>query len=967
MPHPTSQRILKYALHLTCLLASLLSSTLALAQPVTITLNPDLDNTLYQDDNGNFSNARGTSIVAGRTGYDPVRRAAIRFNLSTIPAGSTIQEAVVTLRLTRARSGSYPVSFHKALASWGEGTSQDNGQGGQGVFSTPGDATWIHRFYPSTLWTLPGGDFVPAVSATKSIAATLGPYQWSGNGLVADLQAWLDAPATNFGWILRGDETQLTTARRFASRESSNPPTLAITYLPPAVVQGACCMPGGMCMTATPMDCSMMGGTYQGNNTPCSPDPCMVMTGACCLPTGQCLTASDSDCMMQGGTYQGNGSMCSMVSCPIALTPFVDQLPIPPIAQPATGTPGGAAHYNLFITEQFQQLHRDLPETRVWGYQGTYPGPTIEARRGEVITVDWINNIREAESGILRTEHPLVVDTCLHGPDMTGNVPVTVTHLHGGKVDSASDGQPELTFAPGQSALTYTYPNDQPASTIWYHDHALGITRLNVYMGLAGFYLIRDDQEEALNIPRGNYEIPLLIQDRSFNPDGSLRYPDMWMEHFFGDFILVNGKVWPFTSVDRGKYRFRLLNGSGSRTYTLALSNAATLWQIGTDSSLLAAPVPLTTLTLQPGERADVIIDFAPYAPGTEIVLTNAAPSPFPGGGMGPDIPNVMKFIVGVAQGDTDPLPATLVPFTPIPVSEAVMQRNFELRRMNMSSCPEHMGGMWMINGLHWDVITERPVLGETEIWAWINRSAMSHPMHMHLVSFNVLDRQAFILQGGEPVPTGPVFPPEPNEIGWKDTVNCPPNMITRVISRFEDYPGRFAYHCHILEHEDHEMMRQFETCWPPIFNQGPDSTQGCLGQSVELTIAATAANPVYKWQRDGQPLADGPTPFGSTISGTSTPTLTITNLAYEDAGLYTCLITDDCAARTSPTAQLTVENCICFADFNQDGGIDGQDIEAFFLTWETGDPAADVNQDGGVDGQDVEAFFIVWEQGGCE
>lgn len=600
-----------------------------------------------------------------------------------------------------------------------------------------------------------------------------------------------------------------------------------------------------------------------------------AQTGACCLPTGLCVQVTAADCAVQGGTYQGDATSCAEAFCPIILTPFVDELPRPAIAQPVTGAPGAAAHYEIEAREIFQTLHRDLPPTRVWGYAGMYPGPTIEARTNEPVTVIWKNQLRVHETQQLRAEHVLSVDECLHGPDVRGRVPAIVTHLHGGHIPSDSDGFPDDAFPPGQESHVYSYPNIQPAATIWYHDHALGITRLNVTMGLAGFYLIRDDAEDALNLPAGEYEIPLAIQDRSFNPDGSLRYDEMWMEHFFGDFVLVNGKVWPYLNVDKGKYRFRVLNGSGARTYRLALSNNATFWQIATDNGLMAAPVPLTQLTLQPGERADIVIDFAPYVAGTEIVLRNSAPAPFPNGNPLSVVPNVMKFVVGADSGYVDPLPATLVPFEPIPEAESVINRQLVLRRAPVTSdCPQHATGMWMINDLMWDDITEYPVQGTTEIWSWVNRSGIAHPMHMHLVSFQILDRQSFFMNGNTVVPTGSRVPAAANEIGWKDTVQATPNQITRVIARFNSpFLGRFPYHCHILEHEDHEMMRQFEVISP-------------------------------------------------------------------------------CPA--------------CAADYDQDGGITGGDIAAFFADWEAGAQCADVDSDGGVTGGDLGFFFSVFEQGGC-
>jgi len=393
-----------------------------------------------------------------------------------------------------------------------------------------------------------------------------------------------------------------------------------------------------------------------------------------------------------------------------------------------------------------------------------------------------------------------------------------VTHLHGGHVPAAFDGFPEDNYDPGQS-LSFTYPNNQVPGTLWYHDHALGITRLNVYMGLAGFYLIRDAAEQALGLPAGVYEIPLALQDRSFHPDGTLDYPADIQEVFFGDFNLVNGKVWPYLDVKQGKYRFRVLNGSNSRTYRLSLDRLdqpgttdLPFVQIGTDGALIEVPLTVDTITLAPAERADVIVDFAGLPAGTEVVLTNDAPAPFPGSpGVGV-VPDVMKFVVGVESGFTGAVPATLRTVETLDEADSVRTRDFTLEKFS-DAC----GGVWEINALTWNDVTEYPQLGTTEVWRFINSSPVMHPMHMHLVLFQVLDREP--IGGGTPVP------PDPTEVGWKDTVRADPGMITRVIARFEDYAGKFVYHCHILEHEDHDMMRQFWSV-PPI-------AAGLLGDAV--------------------------------------------------------------------------------------------------------------------------------------
>jgi spore coat protein A len=515
------------------------------------------------------------------------------------------------------------------------------------------------------------------------------------------------------------------------------------------------------------------------------------------------------------------------------LTPYLDPLPIPALATPTSGTAGGTASYTMAIREISQQLHSQLPATRVWGYGSgatgaTYPGPTLLASTDNPVTVTWVNDLRDA-LGNLRTNHYLPVDLCMKGPDMEGATARVVTHLHGGHVPSAVDGYPEATLLPGEQT-TYVYPNHQAAGTLWYHDHAMGITRLNVIMGLAGFYLLKDPTENALTLPTGQFEIGMAIQDRSFNPDGTLKYPSMWMEHWFGDKILVNGKVWPYLNVKKGKYRFHMLNGSTSRVYTLSLSNGLGFWVIGTELGLLPQPFYRTSVTITPGERIDVVIDFQGLASGTEIILQNSAPAPYPGSpGVGV-IPNVMKFVVVQGGGAfTSPLPTTLRTVTPIPENEAARTRTLELYKV-----PDDCTGQrWSINGLRFSDITEYPQMGSTEIWTWVNRSGFVHPMHMHLVQFQVLDRQPFVLVDGNIQTTGPRVPPDSSEAGWKDTTPVRPLEMVRVICRFEDYMGKYPYHCHILEHEEHEMMRQFQVVAPTAVMPGATSSDVQLAQNI--------------------------------------------------------------------------------------------------------------------------------------
>ncbi len=784
-----------------------------------IELQANKDNTLYESSTGNLSNGDGDYFFAGRNDLssDSKRRGLIAFDIaSNIPPGSTIHNVTLTLYMSRSK-GSKPhtVGVHTALSDWGESTSHAGGKEGAGGNAATGDATWIHTFYDTQSWTTPGGDYAPTPSATVSVGNYV-HYNWSSLELVADVDMWVNDPSSNFGWVLVGDETDNTTAKRFNSRTSADVslrPKLTIDYTP-APNTGASCFPDGSCSVLTESECISQGGAYQGDGTNCSPNPCVLLIGACCFDDGTCSEVDEADCLTLNGAYQGDGSTCLADLCPVILTRFLDALPIPGPAQPVTGVVGGEATYQIDMTQFEQQLHTDLPPTTVWGYAGSYPGPTIEATRDLPVTVEWINDLRDS-GGSPRVDHYLPVDTCLHGPDSLGDAPRTVVHLHGGHVPHEADGYPEDTFLPGESA-TYIYPNNQLPATLWYHDHAMGITRLNVMMGLAGFYMLRDQVEIDLNLPSGVNEIPLVIQDRTFRADGSFVYPEQWQDQFFGDTLLVNGKVWPYLQVKQGKYRFRVLNGSNSRSYTLSLSTGDTFQWIGTDGGLLEAPVDITEITLTPGERADVVMDFAGYSVGQEILLSNSAPAPFPGDpGVGV-IADVMKFIVQNQAGHTAALPATLRPIERLLEADAVEVREFELRK---SSYP-CTGTIWLINGKRWTEITEFPMLDSTEVWSFVNRSGMVHPMHMHLVMFQVLDTQDFDVINGEVSPIGSPVPPAPSESGWKDTVPVYPNQIVRVIAHFEGYPGLFPYHCHILEHEDHEMMRQFQVMIPGDINR---------------------------------------------------------------------------------------------------------------------------------------------------
>jgi spore coat protein A len=590
-----------------------------------------------------------------------------------------------------------------------------------------------------------------------------------------------------------------------------------------------------------------------------------------------------------------------------------------------------------------------FPPTTVWSYGSidhpntfNYPAFTIEATNGRRLQVDWINELVDANGNFL--PHLLkatngvdtVVDQTLHwanppggrnGRDTRGmdpapyNGPVPiVTHVHGAHTFEQSDGYPEawylpaagnipgpyantgtyfdlfnkkykLGWAPGMA--TFSYPNTQRDTTLWYHDHTLGMTRLNVYAGPAGFYLIRGGDAVGGTLPgpapdvntdpiNGQvYEIPIVIQDRSFNADGSLFYPDsrtffdgfagpyipdtdvppIWQPEFFGNMMVVNGRTWPYLEVERRRYRFRFLNGCNSRFLVLKMTRSprgnnanfntpeGTFWQIGADGGFLPnSAVPLDTLLMGPAERADVIIDFADFNVGDHVIVVNDGPdAPF--GGISLDdlsdhasTGQVMKFIV-TAGPATDPAthPANLVlpaitdlvpnaPARPVSLNEemsAVVDAAGNLFPPAGPGNPNDPAGPTAAllgtyaggypTPLHWmDAVTENPAVGSTETWEIYNFTADAHPIHVHLVQFQVVDRQGLTNLDAEgiaqppSVPTGSPRDPEDWETGFKDTVIAYPGEVTRIKARF-DIAGRYVWHCHIVEHEDNEMMRPYD------------------------------------------------------------------------------------------------------------------------------------------------------------
>jgi spore coat protein A len=783
-----------------------------------ITITPDRDNTMFSED-VTLSNGAGDHFFTGQTNAVGVnRRALIRFDIaSAIPPGSVITDVQMTLYMSRSKNSFDPVSIHRLTTDWGEGASHAGGEEGAGATALDNDATWDYTFYntanppASPAWISPGGDYIALDSATITVGDVMQYYTWGSTvDMVADTQSWLDGPSTNFGWIIISDETTRRTAARFDSRTNSTVaqrPALQITFTPPAGT-GACCFADGNCSVLSMIDCTTAGGTYQGDGISCTPNPCPQPDGACCFDDASCIDTDEATCLSMGGNFQGPGSTCATTDCPLILEKYVDLMPLPPIAVPTSGTIGGTATYDIDIIQTTQQLHRDLAPTTLWTYEGVFPGPTIVARKDNPVTVTFNNELRD-EFGVYRTDHLLDVDLCAHGAE---DVAKTIVHLHGGHVPADVDGYPEDTVLPGNS-FTYTYPNyNQDSALIWYHCHALGITRLNVYAGLAGGYIVRDANEDALSLPTGEFEVPLIIQDRTLNPDGSLSYPSASQETFFGELMLVNGMVWPHYNVKQAKYRFRTLNGCNSRVLTLSFGGLP-FDVISSEGGFLNAPVTRTVITLGGAERADLLVDFSSLPPGTEVFLTNAAQAPYPNGNPANALPEVMKFIVIADTGPTPVTPVVLNNITPLQELDADRSRNFILRKIpdphGTPGCPTQL---WAIHDLLWDDITEIMTMGDMEVWEFDNLSGMMHPMHMHLVFFQVLDKTPLDGAGN---PIGPPVAPDALEAGWKDTVRVNPNERVRVIARFDDYTGLYPYHCHILEHEDHEMMRQFQVDRP--------------------------------------------------------------------------------------------------------------------------------------------------------
>lgn len=585
-----------------------------------------------------------------------------------------------------------------------------------------------------------------------------------------------------------------------------------------------------------------------------------------------------------------------------AVPKFVNPLPIPGAYPADKITYPGTDYYEISMKQVQQDIGLGIPFlTTVWGYGSgatgwSWPAATIEAKKGTPVKVKWINDLRDAQGNAL-TEHlfSYAYDKTIHGAEAIYPEVRAVVHLHGGEVPPSSDGNPEAWYTadlnapangiggPAGNFDIYDYPNDQEATTLWYHDHALGITRLNVLTGLAGFYMLRDPGSTVeAQLPSGRYEVPIVIQDRMFKADGSLFVPNVgensyhpfWQPEFFGDTIIVNGKAWPTLNVEPRKYRIRLLNGSDARFYSLKFSgkgqgaNGPDVTQIGSDGGFLAAPAALgnARLTIAPGERFDLIIDFSNCKPGDEFIWDNDAPAPFPNGTR-PDpqtLGQIMQFkVVPLTAPDASIVPSVL---NTIPALTHVKKRVLTLNEvMDMATGSPIMA---VLNNTGFTDSSEftdparAPKVGDTELWEIVNLTGDAHPIHLHLIQFQLLNRQKFDLKkydaaynalfpggvpymltndpmhpvhlygppaGGNPDPApylmGAPVPAPANEAGWKDTVQMNPGEVTRILVRFAQQDGdpfsfdatdgNYVWHCHILEHEDNEMMLPYRLVEP--------------------------------------------------------------------------------------------------------------------------------------------------------
>ena len=522
-----------------------------------------------------------------------------------------------------------------------------------------------------------------------------------------------------------------------------------------------------------------------------------------------------------------------------SLRPFVEPLPVPG-AGIVVASQVAPDQYHFTLRQISRRLHPQLPKTPIFAYDdgsglggqaGSF-GMAIAAQTGTPVRVSYTHQ--------LPATYPswIPVDTRL---TPLGKQVRMMAHLHGGFVAAADDGNPTVTpdgFGPGETQ-SVVYPNEAPqqsARLMWFHDHAMGATRLNVFAGLAGGYILRDEHDTGtepnpIGIPGGQYEIPLVIQDRQFNPDGTFLYPVStipgvtWIGEYFGNYMLVNGKVWPYLNVEPRLYRFRILNGCNARIMSLDMGGAP-IWQIGAEGGMWDRPVRMNRLVLTSAERADVIVDFRGFE-GRTLVLHNMTPAP-PVSTPAPPLPTVMQIRVGTSVTHRGPrdIPRDL------PGQAARLRRPNATKYITLNEIVPETAGWWLnLNAAHFGKAPEYPRVGTVEDWVFVNMTPDTHPMHTHLFNHQVIGRVPFDAEayqkahggpdgvpgGINPAPfaTGPMLPPTPDERGFKDTTKANPGYYTIVRAKVDlptgvQAPQAYVYHCHIVEHEDNDMMQSF-------------------------------------------------------------------------------------------------------------------------------------------------------------
>jgi FtsP/CotA-like multicopper oxidase with cupredoxin domain len=472
-----------------------------------------------------------------------------------------------------------------------------------------------------------------------------------------------------------------------------------------------------------------------------------------------------------GVTLQSSSGSSGDIPDPPSFPHFSQELKVPRVLTGTTRN-GRTAYRVTQAPTALQILPAPFPKTTLWTFEGSFPGPTIRQQRGGPLTF---------------------VDNTNHLPK--GN-PYS-THLHGSPTQPFYDGHPDILVGVG-ATKRYYYPNNESVRTLWYHDHAIHQTADHVYRGLAGFFLHEPSAAEAARapfneLPRGAYDVPLLLNDLQYTPQGQLFFDDHGEDSLFGNVQLVNGVPWPFMRVDPTMYRFRILVATVSRGFNFRLSNGMPFTVIGNDAGLIPNKVSVTSFRQGMAERYEVVIDFSSLAGQSVTLLSTAADD---------QMRDVMRFVLGTNRDvPRFSVPTELAEPDFPSAADVVNTRNFRFERS---------GGLWVINGLPWDnrvVATVRA--NTTERWFFENKSGgWFHPVHVHLVDFKIVSRNG-----------RPAFP---YESGLKDVVYVGPNERTELLMHFrqalevDEAPhapvlGKYVMHCHNLVHEDHDMMSEFD------------------------------------------------------------------------------------------------------------------------------------------------------------